>query len=269
MNEGEAQTIGIQSGSGSYTAESSNNNVATAKISNTSVIVTAVKSGAATITVKDTKNGQTASISVTVKEKELLSCPDNNHPHAIDLGLPSGTKWACCNVGAGKPEGYGGYYAWGETEKKDVYNEVTYQYCTGNDTDGDGYYDNNVSFQNLGSDIAGTQYDVAHVKWGGSWVMPSFDQMKELIDNTTRSWTTLNGINGCLFKGTNGGCVFLPAAGSWYDYLTYVGNSGYYWSGTQSTSYSGSAYDFFFNSVRAECYSSMRSGGRSIRPVSR
>ena len=100
------------------------------------------------------------------KNRSYLKCPDNRHPHLIDLGLPSGTKWACCNLGADKPEAYGGYYAWGEIEEKTFYNEVTYQYSTGEDTDGDGWYDKNRSYKNLGSDIASTQYDVAHVKWG-------------------------------------------------------------------------------------------------------
>ena len=58
---------------------------------------------------------------------EINSCPDGHHPHAIDLGLPSGTKWACCNVGAEKPEDDGGYYAWGETGEKEEYTWVTYQ----------------------------------------------------------------------------------------------------------------------------------------------
>ena len=64
-----------------------------------------------------------------------MTCPDNNHPHAIDLGLPSGTKWACCNVGATNPEEYGGYYAWGETKEKDIYGRNTYA-----------WYDNNYNF---------------------------------------------------------------------------------------------------------------------------
>ena len=54
------------------------------------------------------------------------SCPDDHHPHLIDLGLPSGTKWACCNVGATAPQGDGGYYAWGETDEKDVYDWTAY-----------------------------------------------------------------------------------------------------------------------------------------------
>lgn len=89
-------------------------------------------------------------------EYSLTLCPDENHPHMIDLGLPSGTKWACCNVGASNPEDYGNYYAWGETQPKSVYNSVTYLYCTGQDIDGDGWIDKNLSFVNIGSDIAGT-----------------------------------------------------------------------------------------------------------------
>ena len=76
---------------------------------------------------------------------------------AVDLGLPSGTKWASCNLGATKPEECGGYYAWGETDEKDVYTEDTYKYYQ------------NGSYVSLGSDISGTEYDVAHLKWGGNW----------------------------------------------------------------------------------------------------
>ena len=145
-----------------------------------------------------------------------LSCPDDNHPHIIDLGLPSSTKWACCNVGADKPEAYGGYYAWGETEEKSTYTEMTYQYCTGEDTDGDGYYDSNISYQSLGSDIANTEYDVAHVKWGGSWVMPSYDQQMELFSSCTYTWTSINGVSGEELTGPNGCTIFFPAAGFAY-----------------------------------------------------
>ena len=89
-------------------------------------------------------------------------CPDNNHPHMIDLGLPSGTKWACCNVGASKPEDYGDYYAWGEvnewgdiTGSKNDYSWKTYAYCDGSE---EGCFF-------LGNDIAKTNWDAAHVKW--------------------------------------------------------------------------------------------------------
>lgn len=107
------------------------------------------------------KNLFTLTLLLVALTAKAQSCPDDNHPHMIDLGLPSGTKWACCNVGATKPEEYGGYYTWGETEEKSVYDWSTCKYWT--DSNGDGYADD-YEFTNLGSDIAGTGYDVAHVK---------------------------------------------------------------------------------------------------------
>ena len=209
------------------------------------------------------------------------SCPDNNHPHMIDLGLPSGTKWACCNVDddASKqsPTNYGSYYAWGETEVKDVYNDVTYQYSTGVDEDGDGRYDDfhEDTFcygvnMDLGCDIAGTKYNVAHVKWGGSWVMPSFDQIQELLDNCTYEWITVNGVDGGKFIGSNGGSIFLPAAGGRYGSDLYgAGSNGFYWSSTQSPSFASRAYDLRFYSGYTDCSSSRRSRGPIVRPVFR
>ncbi|MBQ6209986.1 MAG: hypothetical protein IJK42_09490 [Prevotella sp.] len=206
-------------------------------------------------------------------EESLTSCPDANHPHMIDLGLPSGTKWACCNVGATAPEQYGGYYAWGEVNEKDYYAPHTYQYAY-KDNNGDwcdydtqSYY----SCRSLGSDIAGTQYDVAHVQWGGSWVMPSHAQLQELLDYCTSTWTTENGVYGSRFtgQGPDGGSIFLPAAGyRWYGYLDYAGSDGYYWSSTQDPSGSGFAYGLYFSS--GDAYWNYGYGyclGRSVRPV--
>lgn len=204
----------------------------------------------------------------SIKVTASFSCPDSHHPHAIDLGLPSGTKWACCNVGATTPEGYGGYYAWGETSEKSVYNEVTYQYCTGVDTDGDGWYDKNWSYQDIGTDIAGTSYDVAHVRMGGPWRMPSHEQQMELMDYCTRSWTQQNGVNGILVKGKNGGQLFLPAAGCrYYSDLYYVGSYGYYWSSSLYPSYSNYAYDLYFYSSLWFWAGDYRGSGRSVRAV--
>lgn len=140
---------------------------------------------------------------------------------AVDLGLPSGTKWANMNVGATKPEDYGSYFAWGETEEKEVYNWSTYIHCDGS----------RETCHDIGTDIAGTQYDVAHVQWGGSWKMPNRDQVRELSNNCTSEWTTVNGINCIKLTGPNGNSIFLPATGALYnDGPSYVGESGYYWS---------------------------------------
>ncbi len=205
-------------------------------------------------------HGLTSNASSTTDVIILGLCPDDNHPHLIDLGLPSGTKWACCNVGADKPEAYGGYYAWGETEEKDVYNWSTYIHCDGSSS----------SCHDLGSDIAGTQYDVAHVKWGGSWVMPTLDQIKELLNNCTSVLTTENGIKGRKFTGPNGRCLFLPAAGHrFYSDLYYAGSGGYYWSSTQYPSNAYSAYYLGFYSGYKEWNYDYRCSGRSVRPVVR
>lgn len=195
-------------------------------------------------------------------------CPDHNHPHAIDLGLPSGTKWACCNVGASTPEEYGGYYAWGETSEKSVYNDVTYLYYTGLDTDGDGWIDENFNVINIGSDIAGSSYDVAHVRWGGSWVMPSHDRQMELMNNCTREWTTVNGVNGTLVMGPSGGQIFLPAADfRWLNDLYYAGSYGIFWSSTQLPGNDYSAYYLDFDSGNWGWGGYNRIGGLSVRAV--
>lgn len=196
------------------------------------------------------------------KPQPIVGCPDGNHPHMIDLGLPSGTKWACCNVDASKPDDFGGYYAWGETTTKSDYSWRTYKHCNGIQE----------SCHNLGSSICGTQYDVAHVKWGGSWQMPTKDQIVELTDKCKHEWITVNGVDGRRFIGPNGHSIFLPAAGyrSNSDDLFRLGTWGFYWSGTQYTNYSYDANNllFYSNNVNRDDYS-LRRCGYCVRPVSR
>lgn len=198
----------------------------------------------------------------TNTDVSYTTCPDNNHPHMIDLGLPSGTKWACCNVGASAPEDYGNYYAWGETQPKSVYNWDTYQY---------GYYNDDYDYShlvNIGSDIAGTRYDAATANWGTPWRMPSTAQCQELIDNTTSVWTTQNGVDGRKFTGPNGGTIFLPAAGiRWDDELRNAGSYGNYWSSTLYEPDPGFAYGLGFYSDFAYWGGDYRFHGRSVRPV--
>ena len=185
-------------------------------------------------------------------------CPNTMHPHVIDLGLPSGTKWTCCNVGAANPIEYGDYYAWGETLTKEIYSDATY--C---------HYDSeNSSYLSIGDDIAGTIYDVATVKWGEKYRMPSYEQYDELINNCSYEWTTLNGVNGCQFTGPSGGTIFMPAAGyRWYGDLYDAGSYGYYWSSTQYPGYSDGACGLYFYSGSAYCNYWRRLGGLSLRPV--
>ena len=193
---------------------------------------------------------------------ELFSCPDDHHPHLIDLGLPSGTKWACCNVDddASKqsPTNYGGYYAWGETETKSTYTEDTYK-----------YYQN--WYVGLGDVISGTEYDVAHVKWGGDWRIPTSDQQDELLTNCNYKWITVNGVNGVKFTSKkNGKSIFLPAAGSHYSTgLINAGGHGYYWSSTQNPSNARYAFNLVFNSDNTYWSYYNRDDGQSVRPVVR
>ena len=203
----------------------------------------------------------------TGKNTHYLKCPDDHHPHAIDLGLPSGTKWCCCNVGATTPEGYGGYYAWGETSEKSDYNWETYKwgsydsftkYCT------DPYY-GKVD----GKTVLDLSDDVAHVRMGNPWRMPNKEQIDELIDNCTRTWTQQNGVNGILVTGKNGGQIFLPAAGCrWDDGLNFAGSSGCYWSSSLHPYDDFSAYYLYFYSGNWRWDNLInRGGGESVRAV--
>ena len=175
---------------------------------------------------------------------------------AIDLGLPSGTKWASCNVGANKPEEYGDYYAWGETTTKKEYTYDNYLYYK------------NGKYLNIGADISGTQYDVARAKWGGKWRIPTKDEVEELVDNCKYEWTTLNGVKGGKFTGPNGNSIFLPAAGyRWNSDLGGAGENGGFWSSPQYPDYSDGAYYLDFNSGNAYWNDDYHSSGRSVRPV--
>ena len=265
LSAGTSQTYQVDAYPG-HTLETPclNTDVATVSLSGNTLTVTGVSVDSTYFGVYDKQNHQLAVVKVTVTEgadqPSYLACPDDHHPHLIDLGLPSGTKWACCNVGATTPESYGGYYAWGETEEKDYYDWSTYIHCDGSAG----------TCHDLGSDIAGTQYDVAHVKWGGSWVMPSYDQQTELRENCSSEWTTVNGINGRVFTGPSGASIFLPAAGyRWYDGPYYAGSYGYYWSSTQYPSDSYIAYSLGFYSGGVDWDYDSRSNGLSVRPVSR
>ena len=203
------------------------------------------------------------------------SCPDDNHPHAIDLGLPSGTRWACCNVGAAIPEGDGSRYAWGETEEKDVYDWTTYIHCDGS----------METCHDLGQDISGTEYDVAHVQWGGSWVMPTQGQIQEMTSMCSCAWTVRNGVNGDVFTGPNGSTIFMAESGIWRKgrdnsaFINYdndvldaeadeLPSAGYYWASTQEISTPSFANYILFSYGNAYWDANIyRCMGLAVRPV--
>ena len=187
---------------------------------------------------------------------------------AVDLGLS--VYWASCNVGAKAPEEYGDYYAWGETETKSNYSWSTYKFGTSwsgpfskyNTSSSYGTVDNKT--------ILEPDDDVAHVKLGGSWRMPTDAEWTELRENCTWTWTTQNGVNGRLVTSNkNGNSIFLPAAGNRFGTLLYdAGSYGDYWSSSLNTGYTSAAWYVYFDSANVSRYDYYRYYGFSVRPVS-
>ena len=196
---------------------------------------------------------------------------ENDVHEYVDLGLPSGTLWATCNVGANSPEEYGDYFAWGETEPKNDYSWSTYKYCKGSKNTMTKY----CTSSEYGTVDNKTELeaadDAATANWGSDWQMPSEKQIVELFNshNTTTTWTTMNGVDGRkITSKSNGNSIFLPAAGYRYDTsLINAGSSGYYWSRSLYTSNSSDAYYLYFYStvIRTNYY--YRYYGQSVRPV--
>ena len=205
---------------------------------------------------------------VLVAKFELIESSSTTY-EAIDLGLPSGVKWATCNIGATVPEDYGEYYAWGETEEKDDYSWSTYRWCNGT-SDTMTKYCTSASYGTVDNKtVLEPEDDVAHVKWGGSWRMPTKAEQDELRNNCTWTWTTLNGVNGYRVTGPNGNSIFLPAAG--YRYGTGVVSRGGYggcWSGSLYSNNSNSAYYLSFYGSYYDWNNFNRCYGQSVRPVS-
>ena len=138
-----------------------------------------------------------------------------NHDY-VDLGLPSGTLWATCNVGANVPEEYGDYFAWGETRPKSEYSWENYKYCKGEKQYTKYCCDSDFGFNGFTDNLTVLQPedDAATVNWGNGWCMPTDDQWKELLENTRSKWAKRKGIVGRLFIASNGKSLFLPAAGT-------------------------------------------------------
>ena len=196
----------------------------------------------------------------------------NGHDY-VDLGLPSGTLWATCNVGADTPEGYGDYFAWGETTQKTTYDWSTYKYCNG----GEGLNtltkycsDSNFGYNGFTDTLTVLQLmdDAATANWGSGWCMPTVEQWRELYLYTTHTWMAQNGVNGRLFTASNGNSLFLPAVGyRWDDVHNSAGSIGYYWSSSLDTLSPYNAWNFNFSSGGYYVFDYPRSEGRSVRPV--
>ena len=215
-------------------------------------------------------------------EECKVTVVDNFNSYAVDLGLPSGLKWASCNIGASKPEGFGNFYAWGETKTKRAFYWGNYPYCgTPRPESGDTIHwesDNNPEpnlalfkyntkdewhfTEGEGPDEITTleaEDDVATVQWGDGWRMPTKDDWEELLDETTHELVIedndIKKFRGLRLTGPNGNSIFLPAAGSYSgsQHINYYdsGNDPQveYWSSTLDEEYPYAACAFYLDLI--------------------
>ena len=193
----------------------------------------------------------------------------------VDLGLPSGLKWAAMNIGATTETDYGDYFMWGSVTPNtaDECTWANYKYCNGSDTkltkyNTDSYYGTVDKITTLESvDDAATQI------MGGDWRMPTETEIQELINNTTNKWVTNyngSGVNGRKFTSKTDPTkyIFIPASGyrsgsSFYN----RGDYGSIWSSSLDTSTPKRAYHLYFNSNFADVLVGNRNYGRSVRGV--
>jgi len=192
----------------------------------------------------------------------------------VDLGLPSGTLWATCNVGADAPEEYGDYFAWGETTSKSTYKWSNYKYCVDDGENLTKYCSRSYyGFGGFTDDLKTLQPDddAATANWGDEWCTPTYVQWVELYQHTTRRWMTRKGVYGMLFTSSNGRSLFMPAAGYYgYDGLSYAGRHGRYWSSSLNANTPGYASSSYFNKLTDHTYQMVdcdRVDGYSVRPV--
>ena len=216
------------------------------------------------------KDGSSVQFTIADVDSISFTAPatgtENGHEW-VDLGLS--VKWATCNVGATKPEEYGSYYAWGETETKTTYDWSTYKWCSGS-TETQTKYCTDSSYGTVDNKTTlELEDDAARANWGGAWRMPTDDEWTELLENCTWTWTTKNGVNGYEVKSkTNGNSIFLPAAGSRNDES--LGDAGYYgryWLSSLFTGFPDNAWHVRFSSDYVNRDYFYRGGGLSVRPV--
>ena len=233
-----------------------------------------------------TNDGNVISVKLSNLNCVLFEEANPDEHEWVDLGLPSGTLWATCNIGADNPEDYGGYFAWGETSTKSEYSWGTYKWMT----EGKSNWEYINKYTRADGQTTGCWYsdetfvgdnetelelsdDAAFALWGSQWRMPNIDQYLELIntDYTTTEWTTQNGVIGRkITSRSNGNTLFLPASGVIWDNkgVTNAGKLGYYWSRSLST-INDRAGSLVVRSEYAFTNNSDRYEGRCVRPVRR
>lgn len=201
-----------------------------------------------------------------------IICPDENHPHKIDLG--AGVLWSCTNVGATSPIEFGNHYEWGEVEPHDEnadYSWSKYIHANGaqnkikkyNTKSSNGIVDNKT--------LLDPEDDAATANWGSEWRMPTYEEVIKLYEVCTWEWTTINGVPGKKMKSLiTGKSIFLTAPGYRYETRGWVSPnvSGFYWTSTLYESNPIDAYYLLSSSSKVNHYgASTRICGRSVRPV--
>ncbi len=216
----------------------------------------------------------TISMDMTLYAQWIALTGQQNGHTWVNLGLPSGTLWATCNVGANNPEDYGNYYAWGETSPKNTYNWNTYIYCNGDYNTLTKYCNSTIyGFSNAVTTVEQllASDDAASVNWGNGWQTPSCDEMQELVDNCSIAWASQNGVNGYVFTGPSGNSIFLPATG-YYTNSTIAGAGSFscgYWANSIYTNSPDRANGLGFYENGCHINRAYRSLGRPIRAVCR
>ena len=195
---------------------------------------------------------------------------NNGHPY-VDLGLPSGTLWTTMNVGASKPSDFGLYFQWGDTQGYDK-DYIEKSHKTKNFSWNDYKWYNGSTFTKYAEegDVLDLEDDAAHVNMGGEWHMPSPEQIKELLDNATTTWTTLDGVNGMTFTSKKDGSksIFIPAIGGAYEGTVFNSNrNGYVWSSMLSTDFVDNGQYLYLNSEDTGLYEDNRCSGCCVRGV--
>jgi len=202
----------------------------------------------------------------------LLCIPINAQHAYVDLGLS--VKWATCNIGATQPWERGEFFSWGETENKRINNWDTYKYSEGAHALTKYCSNPDYAWHGLVDSVSvlDPEDDVAHMKWGGTWRIPTKAQIDELLESCTWEWTTLNEVNGYRVTGKKPGytdrSIFLPVTGEYndgkvFDYRLH----GYYWSRNCGTVTSETAYtlEVYTKGSSAEIQSRCKS--LAVRPV--
>lgn len=262
------------------------------KVSSVSKEITIARTHSKTLTVKAID--PLASFDFIVEEGEMTEEEEDMTPvvnmhmghEYVDLGLPSGLLWATCNVGADSPEENGDYFAWGETEgynsgktnfwwstykwMQEGYSDMKHitKYTIDDGQKSGIWYDSNGNFIGDNKRVLELVDDAAHVNWGGSWRMPTYEELDELGTKCTWKWTTQNGVNGLKVTGPNGNSIFLPAAGNrHYSSLDDAGSWGDYWSSALNASVSDGACSLSFHSDGVGLGNFGRYFGFPVRPV--